>query len=358
MKRTFSVLGLTFILVAILDVAVAFTLNWAERTWRFGGLVQYFEYGRSVPGKLDKWQTNPDAGFNLYDVGWRAAGVDQSALQFANETGAPVIRSYGMSFVNNVIKNAVARQPELLWDDHAGPGVPPNYTYAYFEDDRANRRAGDINVLGILSSTVPVMASFSNQTWAFEQPAPLTYPIYLSSGDGLTRIDPVITSAEQQSTLATDLTLTKEWHAQLASHDAYFGMQTHGAPFLDASPLARLIRRSAATAHVSKVKADILRDQTYPYETVLNRMITTFAQTSHADGQFPIVMLIQDNAAGADLRDITQSVMAREGIKYLATADQFDPSDPSGFLSDGHYTPHVDGIFGAAFLKLIAEEKP
>jgi hypothetical protein len=356
MKRTFTVLGLTLLFVGVLDVAVAFTLNWAERTWRFGGLVQYFEYGRSVPGKLGKWQANPDAGYNLFNIGWRDEGVANSALSFASEAEgtSPVVRSYGMSFVNNVIKNAVALDTSIKWDDHAGPGVPPNYTFAYFEDDVENRREGDIAVFGILASTLPAMAAFSNQTWAFEQPAPLTYPIYQPNDGGLDRIDPLVTSAFQQAALSTDGTAAEAWADQLADHDAFFGFQTHGAPILDHSPLARLIRRATATSHVSKVKSDILRNHSYPYAQVLRQMIVSFALTARADGQVPIVMLIQDRNAGeADLLEIAKPILDKNEIRYIATAEHFDSNDPSIFLNDGHFKPQIDMELSAIFLKIL-----
>jgi hypothetical protein len=356
MKRTFGVFGLTVLLVAVLDIAVAFTLNWAERTWRFGGLVQYFEYGRSVPGKLEKWRKNSDAGFNLYDVGWREADVATSSADFATEDPGqgPVIRSYGMSFVNNIIENAVMLDPDIIWDQHAGPGVPPNYTYALFEDDRENRRSGDIVVLGVLASTLPAMGSFSNQTWAFEQPAPLTYPIYQPTSGGLMRIDPVITSSSQLSTLRTNKTLAAKWHDQLTQYDAFYGIETHGAPVLDASPFARLIRRAAATSHVAQTKTEILSSQSYPYRDALNQMIQEFVQTAQSDGQVPVVMLVQDkDAGGVNLLKTVQPALLETGVSYFATAEHFDPRDPSGFLSDGHYRPEIDRLFAAAFLKLL-----
>ena len=42
-----------------------------------------------------------------------------------------------------------------------------------------------IVVLGFLSSSLHAMASLSNRTWSFEQPAPFTYPVFLPEGAGL-----------------------------------------------------------------------------------------------------------------------------------------------------------------------------
>lgn len=352
MKRTVSVFALIVLFVGLLDGVVAVTLNWAERTGRLGSLVQYFEYGRSVPGKLERWQEAPGTPGNLFDVAWRDEITAQSAAAFADEPGGPVMRSYGMSFVNRILAQAVELNPDLVWDGHSGPGAPPNFTYAVFEDDRANRRAGDIAVLGILSSALPAMAALSNRTWAFEQPAPFTYPRYGLNGDGLSRTEPVVTSAAQQRGLSAQQ--ARAWEAQLADHDAFYAWTTFGASWLDVSPFARLVRRTLAKSHVDGVKADVFSEAAYPTTEVLRRMVTGFAQTARTDNQRPIVMLIQSrDARDPDLLELLRPVLEADDIPYLATIEHANPRDPSAFLSDGHYTHAVDRRFAEAFLEVI-----
>lgn len=332
-----------------------------ERSGRLGGLVQYFDYGRSVPGKLAQWEANPGATGNLYDVAWRQDAVSLSQKAFTTEpqgTG-PVVRSYGMSFVNHILRNAVKMDPDLIWDAHAGPGAPPNFTYALFEDDRDNRRAGDIAVLGILSSSVSGMAALSNQTWVFEQPAPFTYPIYWPEGAGLRRVDPVIQSAQLHRNLAEDQMALTDWYDQLSSEDHFFSQQTYGAVWADKSPFGRLVRRSLATSHVDQTKADIVTTNDYPYVEVLRRMVSAFATTARADGQIPVVMLIQSNGRGdADVLAVTASVLQDMDIPHLATIEHADPRDPSKFISDGHYKPEIDRLFAERFLDLIRSLEP
>jgi hypothetical protein len=361
MQKTLKVFGTTLLLLIALDVMVGLTLGWAERTNRLGALVQYFEYGRSVPGKLARWEANPGTRGNLYDVAWRPDLLAHSRAKFLAETGtdiaaeAPVIRSYGMSFVNNIIRNAIDIRPDLVWDGHAGPGVPPNFTFAVFEDDRENRRAGDIAVLGILSSAIPALAAHTNSTWAFEQPAPFTYPIYRPGEEGLLRIEPLVDSAADQRALRADAAARRAWYDQLARNDLFYSLQTFGLPWLDRSPFLRLVRRSLATAHIEDTKAAVLAGA-YPYREVLRRMIEDFARIARADGQYPIVMLIQTrDPRDPDVLDIARPVLQRADIPYLATVEHFDPRDPSGFLGDGHYTPEIDRLFARQFLELLPQ---
>lgn len=357
MKRTLTVLGMTIILLAVLDGMVALTLGLAEQTGRLSALTRYFEYGRSVPGKLAKWDTQPDMPGNLYDIAWRSEAITGSRAQFLNEPAdqKPVIRSYGMSFVNNIIRNAVELQPDLTWDNHAGPGAPPNFTYALFQDDRANRRPDDIVVLGILSSAVPAMAALSNSTWVFEQPAPFTYPIYWPEEGKLRRVEPLVNSAARQRSLSDNATIARDWYDQLSREDAFYAFETFGATWLDVSPFARLVRRSLAISHVERTKANILQGTRYPYASALQKMIAEFAQTTRDDNQIPVVMLIQSrNPMDADLLAIAKPVLDQEDIPYLATVDYFDPTDLSGFLPDGHYKSRIDRIFAEHFINLIS----
>lgn len=356
MKKTLAISTLTIVFLALLDITVALTLGWAERENRLGSLVQYFEYGRSVPGKLERWQSEPGTPGNLFDVAWRDDLVAWSTTQFAAEPAAqgPVLRSYGMSFVDNILKNAEDLHPELIWDGHSGPAAPPNYTYALFEDDRANRRLGDIVILGILSSGVPSMGALSNRTWLFEQPAPVTYPVYHPDGDRLRRTDPLVDSLAAQQALAKDTSARARWNAQLAAEDAFYSAKTFGLAWLDVSPFARLVRRALAQSHIDARKADILQGKDYPYETVLPMMIREFAATARADGQIPVVMLLQTRERnGPDILTLSRPVLEADDIPYFASAEHIDIRNAANFISDGHYRPDIDRDLARKLIQLL-----
>ncbi|WP_373354019.1 hypothetical protein [Pseudoroseicyclus sp. CXY001] len=352
MRQTLRTFLLTLAALALIDLAAAGALGWAAGAGRLGGLVAYFDYGRSVPGKLAAWDEAPDAPGNLADIAWRPAQLAASAEGFAAEDpgAGPVLRAYGMSFTSNILAEAEALDPALSVDRHDGPSAPPNFTFAQFLDDRPNRRAGDVVVLGILSSSLPAMAALSNQTWAFEQPAPFTYPVFLPEGDGLARIEPVIETADE----ARDPALAGAWRAQLREVDAFHAPVTFGATWADASPFLRLVRRSLAKRHIARVERRIEAGELYPVAEVLPRMIAAFAAMAREDGQVPVVLLIQGrDGSDLDLLALTAPVLEREGIPYLATAEIASPSDPANFAADSHYRPEVDRRFAEALLRLL-----
>lgn len=360
MKKTLSIIGLTLFILALMDFGVAQVLRLAEERGRLGALVQYFEYGRSVPGKLERWRANPDIPRNFYDVGWRDTIISRSEVTFAqeHETRGPVIRAYSNSFVNNLLVAARNVHNGLRVDTHYGPSGPPNFTFATSQYDRQNRREGDVVVFGILSFSVPAMAALSNRTWNFESPTPMTYPIYRLSDTGLKRIEPLITGAVDQKALGGDPNAAAAFEAQLAAEDAFYSHIVFGTTWADASPFARLVRRSFATSHIERTNAAILAGA-YPYKEVLQRMVAEFARTVRADRQVPVIMLMQSrDPTDTDVLAIARPILERDNIPYFATTEHVDPMNLANFRPDGHYTRDVDALFGRAFVDLLQEIAP
>lgn len=350
MKRQAGIFGLTLLALLLIDGAVAVGLHsgLAPRA-----VERYFEYGRSVPGKLDRWIAQPALPDNLFDTAWVPAEMAKSQTAFAAEDPAdgPVLRSYGMSFSANILRAALQADPSLRRDLHGGPAAPPNLAYEVFLRDRANRRPGDVVILSFLSSSVAAMASMSNRSWVFEQPAPLTYPIFLPDPEtptGLLRLAPLVEGAADERGLQDDPAAARAWQAQLAAHDGFYTHAAFALPALDASPFARLVRRALAVGAVEDRKADIIADPArYPYPEVLNRMIVNFADIARADGQYPLIMLIQGRDPGdPDLWGITQDTLLRRDVPVLVTARNFDVTDPGNFRQDGHFAPAVDRHLG------------
>lgn len=357
-KLTFP--AMIFVALVGIDLAVAGFLASAAPA----SLVRFFDYGRSIPGKLAQWEHTDKPG-DLFDVAWRPQILSASTRAFEQElpdTGG-VIRGYGMSFVNHILESAAQADPALDLDLHSGPAAPPNFTYALFLDDRMNRRAGDVAVLGILSSSVADMFSFSNRTWAFEQPAPFTYPVFRPQGqDGLARIDPVVESLAEELALSEKVGVRDRWSQQLATEDPIYTRAAFGWPWSDSSPFIRLVRRSAATEAIKNREDAVLAEPESgptPYGAVLSRMITRFAAIARSDNQLPVVFLIQTrDRTDPPLLKLLRATLKADKIPYLATVEHQDANDFSAFLPDGHYRPAVDARFARAFLDLLRQHDP
>ncbi|OCX66421.1 hypothetical protein BFP70_05210 [Thioclava sp. SK-1] len=353
MRDAFKTLGLVAILLIGLDGVLAAVLSGPAPN----SLKRFFEYGRSVPGKIALWQATPGQPGDMTNVSWRDEILAKSRAEFATEDSTSVLRVYGMSFVDQIARAAQKVDPALIVDLHSGPAAPPNFTYAMAQDDRVNRRAGDVVIWGVLSSSVPAMASYSNRVWQFEQPAPFTYPVYHPDSTGLRRQDPVLTTQAQQHLLATDPDLQRAWDRQLHDTDALYVPAAFMWPWLDISPFARLIRRALVTGEIADRKARIIAQPKagpYPYQNVLQGMALNLAQQARADGQILIVVLAQTgDPRDVDLLALLGPFLEQHGIPYLATAKVQDPRDARAFIPDGHYTDAVNARFGAAVVDLL-----
>lgn len=360
MQKRLPLIGLTLLMLIGLDILAATGIYVAGKLGGpFDKIVQYFDYGRSVPGKHKVWEENPNMPGNLYDVAWPRDILAQSAAQFA---AAPadqsVARTYGMSFLNDIMHAAQRQRPGLVIDKQAGPSATPNFVFSLYQDDKDNRRAGDVVILGILSSSLAPMTTFSNSSWLFEQPAPFTYPIYEMVDDELVRIDPLITTAQQHRTLRKDPALRAAWSKQRRAHDAYYSAITHGWVWADRSPFLRLVRRYAATYHIDQTRKALLgtgpRDPgAFDYVTLFDGLFQSLAQSAEQEGTIPIVVLIQTRGDKTDLKAALSPSLERLGIPYLATTDYYDIRDPKGFKPDGHYKDGPNGVFGRAMLETI-----
>jgi hypothetical protein len=194
----------------------------------------------------------------------------------------------------------------------------------------------------------------------FEQPSPFTYPVFLpAAGGGLTRIEPLVESAAQERAIlqAPSSFAARAWRAQLRDVDAFYMPETFGLPWLDISPFARLVRRSVAVKSIAATKERLLADPDgaqLPYGEILRRMVGEFARIARQDGQIPVVVLVQVQGK-PDLAALLRPTLTAERIRYVATVDDQDPTDPEAYTSDGHYRPAIRVRFGQAFLKVIGQ---
>ncbi|HEY0214461.1 MAG TPA: hypothetical protein VGC40_12895 [Paenirhodobacter sp.] len=351
MLRQIKVVLATLFALVVLDVMVALVLTRAP-----AGLSAFFDYGRSVPGKIAQWQERQDRPGNLLNVAWQPEMLAESATHFAGEDPAsgPIVRHYGMSFTQQLLQATQRARPDLMVDGHAGPGASPNFVYSVFLDDRTNRRTGDVVVFGILSSSVPALGSFSNRVWVFEQPAPFTYPIFRPDGlKGLKRTDPAITAHADM----TDPVKIAAFDAQMRAEDALWTPQAFALPALDASPFVRLLRRATATGAIESREANVTthpEDGTMPWAEVLRLMVRDVARISREDNQVPLIVLIQArDTASPQLRPVLVPMLEAEGIPYLATDEVANPRDTTAFLSDGHLTTAVNDVLAQRLLGIL-----
>ena len=344
--------------VLLADIAVQTGLSFGNKVLhgKLDPIVTYFDYGRSVPGKL-KQQFNEDAA--PVKAAWRDALLETSAAQFA-QYHAPSYRFYGMSFSNHIAKEWRALDPTIQIDEMNGPGAPANATFDWAIADRANRREGDVVVWTILSSSLSGMASLSRQTWSFEQPTPFTAPVYSIENGALVATRPIVDTYEKakQAQGNTTSAIAQNWITQLKTTDLNYSPYAYALPRLDILPSARMIRRAVATADIKRRRKAIVgigRDKPlYPYTEILKLMASELAQQTTQDRQHLIILLVQTQEPGPDLNAELGPWLDQQGIDYFATATIAEPSEPANYIADGHFKAHVDKAFAQAMAAKMA----
>lgn len=325
-----------------------------------GPLNSYFEYGRSVEGKLLRMLGPTDeASSPLAQAGW----LDPELWK---KLKAPVSRPpgkellvaiYGMSFSNHVGTAMEAMDSRLAIRAIAGPAAPPNYSFAAYNLDQGRHQA-DIVVLGLLASSVKAIRTLNGMTWQFEGPAPYTYPRYVLEDGKLKAIWPNSLSLAQFRAAFQN---KQQWDAlltQMREHDQFFNSFLFKHNWLDNSVIVRMIRRAWAQRHQMTISSQIYSPAGFNAELdipVLRAIVSDFAVTAKRDGKLPIVLVLNDRGYEDHLFQALKPTLESASIPYVSTHNIAPASDVRNFVPDGHFTESANQLIAKAMLKLIDE---
>lgn len=351
LRACLNVLGWTLIWLFVLDLGTHFLVR--ELTVRHpdSALVRYFQYGRSIEGKLDETtrlpRNAPDA--LILAAGWLdpAAWVD---LPERPEPGSDkLLAVYGQSFAFNVSRAAVKLDGHLTFRGIGGPAAPPDHSYAAYLADTGNAHA-DVVIFGILASSVSHMGSMSGADWTFEHPAPFTFPHYRMRDGHLEAEAPVFTTENQfRTAFAARSTAWAAFKEQISRNDRGFDALTFDRTWLDKSQIALLMRRGWA-AHSQDYNYGIydpaagFRGSSEPIQ-VLRTMLVDLGQRTGARGQRLVVLLEQDQGYSDSLYRALGPALTAAHVEFLSTHTIFSANDPRNFQADGHYTPEANLLF-------------
>ncbi|MGA1283091.1 MAG: hypothetical protein ACO34J_03345, partial [Prochlorothrix sp.] len=218
-------------------------------------LQAYFEYGRSVEGKL-RYQVGPtpERTAPIAEPGWLGDGTpfnDQDQPTQPRQPGQLMIATYGGSF-NQRLSLAIEKNygDSVTVRKVSAPGGPLNWAYAAYQDDPGADAANAV-VLTVMSMNI---TSFTLGGQFGDLPSPYTRPIFAlaeESGDQaatatkLQRIDPPIQDlAAMQRGLWEDPSLWQAHVAQIKAHDPYYNPILFNRSLLDRSSLVVTIQGS------------------------------------------------------------------------------------------------------------------
>ncbi len=334
----------TLLALAIIDAAVGWCFRVpADPRAKAGALEQYFEYGRSIEGKLQRGIGKDDASTDLVALaGWITPDAWNDQPNTPEQPGGTLVSIYGMSFTIHAAYGLKAIDPQYTLRYYGGPAAPANHSYAAYLFDRPRTKA-PVVMLGILASSVRAIGTLTGQTWAFESPYAYTYPKFTLRPDGsLEETRPVIASVSE---LREALARPEQWTryvGQLRAHDSYYNEFLFRSSPLDHSTVARLLRRGWSQHHNRAVSSRIHDANGFNLDCeeikVLRAIVTQFAQTARADGRLPILLLVNDQGYGDHLFRALEPVLKQTSVPYVSTHSIAPADDLGNFVADGHFT--------------------
>jgi hypothetical protein len=346
----------TLAALAILDVAVqrAFPMP-ADANRLPGKLAQYFDYGRSIQGKLARLVGPTDArSAPIVVSGW----IDREC----RHVPAPVLPGrigvtvYGMSFSEHIARQLEQLDPTLAISNYGGPAAPANHSYACFQSVNATGSDPNrIQIIGVLASSVARLLTLGGLTTSFEAPEPFTYPRYRLMAGRLVAEQPLVRSSQD---LREPVTMAA-YRTQLAADDAFFDPWQMSQSWADHSVVLCMLRRGYAQAELALRTRRLVNNgkdfvDSPDVGPTLSAILLQFASTARAQGKLPIVILFQDRGTGTDsLYRLVGPALEEGGVPFVSSHGIAPVNDPRNFIPDGHVTPAVDRLIAQQTLEAI-----
>jgi hypothetical protein len=326
-----------------------------------GQLVTYFDYGRSIEGKIRRLigPTDETSG-PLASAGWIDGDDIAKQPDRAARRDGLLVTVYGMSFSLQVGTAMAELDSRITLRLLGGPAAPANHSFAYYQRDRGGN--AQVVILGVLASSVMGLATNNGMTWRFEGPAPFTYPRFRSTPAGLKARWPSARTLEEMREALGDPDSWDQLIAQIRADDDVYDpfLFTHNA--LDRSALIRLIRRAWSQRTLGQVRRRFYNSSGFVQDSdeikTLCAILAAFSDEVHKDGKLPIVLLIQDPNYRDHLYQAVKSTIEEKAIPYVSTHTICPTTNPKHFLPDSHFTPEANQLIARAALEVIDRHLP
>ena len=321
----------------------------------------YFDYGRSVEGKL-QWMTRPTPETSAPRVsgGWLKSDKYLLLPAKASKPDEVLIALYGMSHTECLWKAIAKTDKRFLIRGFMAAGAAPNWSYAAYEFDRGRHKA-NIVIMGILTDTVPQITATTGMTAFFDSSFPYTFPRYTIQEDKLIVAHPPFYDVKSYIEHFYDQAKWNNYRAWLSKNDKHYDSFLFRKSILDHSALFRLSRRAYSEREKlerTKIVHTIKGFNEASEEIVILRAIVkAFAESARKDGVIPIVYVVNSKGSGDHLFRILKPVFEANDIPYLSTHIICPPDDPHAYLTENsHFIPSKDMELAAEMIKIIDGE--
>lgn len=319
----------------------------------------YFDYGRSMEGRLRRaTRADPEKTAPITLSGWYEPLV--AVERPPKMAGAPTVHFYGMSHSVRLADALQATSETLRARSVAAPGATANWAFGAFRRDKG-RRSGDVAVLALMSSTLPMITTMSAMTWNSSFAMPYTADRYRLIGGELMVTEPPYASFADFVATFDDPARWAEAKRIFAANDPFYDRWLFEESALDHSSLVRLVRRARSQSRNRQERARALDENGFVVDSeavrVANAIIAAFARQARREGVIPVVYVVNNLGFGDHLARALQPALGDGQVLYLNSAVVIDPDDASSYLPDTHFTDEADRRLARELERIIRQEK-
>ncbi len=321
----------------------------------------YFEYGRSVEGKLIRMTPRPDAKLSVVvGDGWLGGDGYRSLPNVALRPDNLLIAMYGMSHVGELGEAIRKTDKRYLIRRFIAGGAPPNWSYAAYDLDKGRHRA-DVVILGLMTDSVPLISATTGMTAYFDMSYPYTFPRYVAENDRLMATYPPFDTAEGFREYFYNPAKWNRYREWLKENDKYFDPILFQRSPLDQSATLRLLRRSYAEKEKRDKSRSVYTKNGFVEESqeveILRTIVRSFAESARERNIIPIVYLVNNEGRGDHLYRAVKPVLDGGRIPYLSTHIICPPDNPRVFSGiNSHFTASKDMELAREIIKIIEAE--
>ena len=323
-------------------------------------LQDYFEYGRSVEGKLGiMTRRSEDESAPRVNGGWLNSDKHNSLPDKTSKPDEVLIALYGMSHTQCLWKAIQQTDKKYLIRGFMAAGATPNWAYAAYKFDK-ERHKSDVVILGIMTEGVSLITSTTGMTAYFDISYPYTYPRYTVKNEELFAAYPPFCDAKGYIEYFYDPSKWNQYRAWLKKNDKLYDSILFKRSLLDHSAFIRLLRR--AYSEKQKINSGVYTNTGFNENSeeivILRTIVKTFAESARETNIIPIIYIVNTQGQGDKLFRILKPVLKEHKISYLSTHIICPPDDSRVFLSENsHFTPEKDMELAKEMINIIVKEQ-
>jgi hypothetical protein len=361
-RRLLAALAWIAVYLVVFDIAVNIIFRYPTdpRNITPSNLQQFFEYGRSVEGKLTRMtRKTREQSAPMLATGWLR---NPRIKAYSDTEIAPhqrVVTVYGMSHSVQLAEDMAKIDKSLAVRSFGAPGAVPTWSYAAYLFDKEQHHS-DVVILALMTRGVPLICTTSGTTNHFDAVWPYTYPRYFSRRGSLESVLPPFVSLEEYWEYFYDSGKWEAYVKWLREYDKYYDPILFGKTLLDNSSLVRMMRRAYAYASQRRTEAEVYDEHNgFNPESeevrILLSIIKNFSEDARRNKSLPIIYIVNNIFMGDHLFRILEPALSAQNVLFLSSHEICPPNDPRNYLPDSHFVPSKNLELARAMVRIVRE---